>query len=599
MSRFEVDVTKSDRGLLTFVFFILCYVVVFFLAAKLEIVQGRHLLAVFGSGVASWAFQRHLRLYAGTADRLPPTDRLLSLGVVALAGTALFLITRIGYVMAGHDPIIVPTLADSILAHATTMDVYRPGDPGFTYPPGYPILFSIINLLLPAATAVFLFKLLSIGLILALPIGWAWMAKRIFRIPLPFWLLLSLSYLATYGLERTAIFTMEHGKNSQVLAGNILPYLIAILLVCSQRWPSIVLSALAMLGGILVHYSIIYMLATFLAGYALIHFPRRREEWLSVLRLGISGVLSLGLFVLLMKAAFQDPRAGGFGGGDLSGGLQRMAAMLSGDLDVILFILNELGGDILHFHYRGLVLIACVLLPLAVGALLRGREADPFAVARMAAVWGIMVLLEIAFASGIVQVGMTPDFVRWQMIFPQAALLFTGLCAIACYARSGMAGAKAAYAGGAAVTVLCGYFMVHDFTHIAKVFQAHRLQRSQLTEMRDVLAGHSPCFLITDSFTIADGLHTVQRYRPLEYAEIMTGCRILNGSFVQRGAEGGRAVDGLPDAALLASLPVDATVLLIVPEPVEARYRSALPKVAFEPYDGRVGPLPIWKLRLR
>jgi len=123
--------------------------------------------------------------------------------------------------------------------------------------------------------------------------------------------------------------------------------------------------------------------------------------------------------------------------------------------------------------------------------------------------------------------------------------------------------------------------MVHDFKHIARVFQAHRLQRSQLTEMRDVLAGNGPCFLITDSFTIADGLHTVQRYRPLEYAEIMTGCRLLNGSFVQRGAEGGRAMDGLPDAALFASLPADATVLLIVPEPVEARYRSGLPNVTF------------------
>ena len=26
------------------------------------------------------------------------------------------------------------------------MEVYRPGDPGFTYPPGYPILFSLVSL---------------------------------------------------------------------------------------------------------------------------------------------------------------------------------------------------------------------------------------------------------------------------------------------------------------------------------------------------------------------------------------------------------------------------------------------------------------------
>ena len=57
------------------------------------------------------------------------------------------------------------------------------------------------------------------------------------------------------------------------------------------------------------------------------------------------------------------------------------------------------------------------------------------------------------------------------------------------------------------------------------------MARSDLTNVRDALTAAAPCFLITQSVSIVGGLHTIQRYHPLDYAEILTGCRILNGSF--------------------------------------------------------------------
>ncbi|WP_109105363.1 hypothetical protein [Azospirillum sp. TSO35-2] len=602
MNRIEFGSVSLERSFLAVVFLAFFYVLLFFAESKLGMPHGRRVLALLAGGVVAWGFLRYVGSFPVTPARFDRRDALASLCVVLAAGAGLFALTQVSHVMTGNDPIIVPTLADSLLSHATTMEVYRPGDPGFTYPPGYPILFSAVSALVPAMTAIFLFKVLSIALVLVLPVGWAWIGLRVFRIGLPFWLLLCLSYLATFGLERTATYTLEHGKNSQVLAGALLPFLIGILMLSSRRWSGVIYGTLAMTGAILVHYSIIYMVAAFFAGYVLVHLPRRREDWMGVLRLGVSGILSLGLFALLMRAAFNDPRAGGFGLGGLMDGLKGMAAVLLGKDDILLFIFNESNSpDIRHSPYRGLVLIACVALPLVTGWLLRrgGGSGRPFAAARMAGVWGIMLLLQIAFATGTLRVGITPDFARWQMIFPQAALFFTALCAIVCYGRSGLTGSPIAYMGTGAAMAVAVLLAAGDFRHIVEVFALQRVEKATLVHMRDELAGTSPCFLITDSFTIADELHTVQTHRPLEYAEILTGCPILNGSFVQRGVEGGRAIGGLPDASVLAALPADSRILLIASEPVKARYQAALPAVGFEPQDSRIGPLPVWRVRPR
>ena len=51
----------------------------------------------------------------------------------------------------------------------------------------------------------------------------------------------------------------------------------------------------------------------------------------------------------------------------------------------------------------------------------------------MAGVFGIMVLLGIAFATGTVPAGITGDFARWYLIFPQIGLVLATLAGIAFY----------------------------------------------------------------------------------------------------------------------------------------------------------------------
>jgi hypothetical protein len=217
----------------------------------------------------------------------------------------------------------------------------------------------------------------------------------------------------------------------------------------------------------------------------------------------------------------------------------------------------------------------------------------------MAGVWSIMVLIGITFGTGTLQLGITPDYTRWYLIFPQAALVLAALCALVLYARSNGRWARAASLTRVGVAVLATILATSDLLWIADVYRTQRVSQRELINVRDVLADDAaPCFLITQSTTTDGGLRYMQSYKPLEYAEDMTACRILNGSFLQRGAPEGRAVDGLPSAAMLATLPASAAIFLIVPEPVQALYQAALPNAQFVRRDAQIGPLPVWRIRL-
>jgi chorismate mutase len=219
----------------------------------------------------------------------------------------------------------------------------------------------------------------------------------------------------------------------------------------------------------------------------------------------------------------------------------------------------------------------------------------------MAGVFSIMVLLGIAFATGILPVGITADFARWYLIFPQIGLIMAALAAISLYwGRPGKT-STAARAGMLGIFALGGLYMTADLIGDARVAAAQEVSRAELVGVRDTLADLSPngaCFLITESRAIADGLHTVQLYKPLEYAEVLTHCRILNGSFLQRGIAGGRSLGDVPDYAALSSLPQDAPVYLVASQDLENQYRPAMPQARFQPMNRQIGPYPIWKLIL-
>lgn len=597
MTPFGAGISKPERILLGIVFLLLCYASVFLAMSRLGLLSQRHLLALAVTAVATWAFHHFVLATHADAKRLDRKTILVSCLIIGSFGIVLLVVAAPGYVLPGLDPVIVPTLANAFVAHATTMDVYRLGDPGFAYPPGYPILFSIVSILATPLLALSIFKIGTIILVLLFPIGWAWLAYRIFGIPLPAWSLLLLAYVSVFGLERSVTFSLEDGKNSQILAGAVFPFLVGLLLLATRTNIGIVFAIVAFIGAILLHYSILYMVGTFYVAHILVHPPQKKSDWVAHLRMCFVGLSSLAIFIVMFKPALSDPRAGNFGWPDFADGPRRVASVILAKYDELLFIFN--GPSFSNWHrspYRGLFLVGCAILPLAL-IWRRKTRSDYVAAARMAGVFGLMCLLGILLGTEAVKAGITFEFVRWYLIFPQSALMLSVLCAIACHARGQECGAGAAKVALGAVAILSLLVAGIDLVHIARTYRAEPITRSDLANVRDVLSNAAPCFLITQSRTVAGDLHTAQDYRPLDYAEFLTRCKILNGSFVQRGITEGRAMAGLPTAAALATLPLEANIYLITPAAIETRYRTALPGFDFVLQQSQIGPLPVWRVR--
>ena len=474
-------------------FLVLAYVLSFFVVSRFDIVHGGNVIAFASTIAMAWGFLHWALPQPGGPTKWDRRATVAALLVIGIPGVALFIVTWPGYVLIGHDPLIVPTLAQALRSHATTMDVYQPGDPGFTYPPGYPILFSNILALLPTPLqALIIFKVWTVLLLLLLPLGWAWMAHRVFLVPLPFWSILLLSYLAAFGLERTTVLALLPGKNAQILAGAMFPFVVGLMLVTQRAWLGLPFAVASLGGAILVHYSMFYMFVTFFAAYIIIHFPRNREDWLASLRLGLAGILSLSMFVLLMGTSFNDPRAGAFGWPRPLEVAPRMAAVLLARHDELLFIFNGPDFNVYRSPYRGLLLVGCVVLCVAIAYLVRAVHERSFAVARMAAVWGIMLLIGIAFDTGALQVGITYDFTRWYLIFPQTALMLAALCALVVYARAAQSGKLVAYSTLGGLAVVAATMATSDLAWIARAFRAQRVSHGDLTNVRDGLTAASP-----------------------------------------------------------------------------------------------------------
>jgi hypothetical protein len=573
------------------------FVVAFFAWAQLAGLRGRYpFAAACAIGLAVLFVRRVLpRTHAEpTPGRRGTAAALL---IVGAAGALLLWTGWPGYIAPGGiDPCIVPTLAGQLLSHATTMDAYRPGDSGFAYPPGYPILFSIVLCLTTTLHGLLVFKAATLGILLLLPVAWAWLAYRIFAVPLPFWLVLALSFVATFGLERTVTFSLASGKNAQMFGALMFPSLICIIECARRRTIGIPVAALCAAGAVLIYYSNLYLLATFYLAFCLIHPPRGRSEWLAMLRLLLIGVAAAALFAALACTAFHDPRSAGVESPDWGAVLRGMAAMLVEKYNIILFIFNDPDLSAIHSPYRGLCLLGCLLIAVALG---RTPGPQRMAVARMAGVWGIVVLAGLALGTGDLKLGIAPDFVRWYLIFPQSALILAALSALAIAARRRGRLAWVAGGGLAATCALAVILGASDIRAMARDAERSQVRLNELVEISNNLRSHAPCFLITESVSIVYGFLREQLYRPLEYAELLTGCTIVNGSFVHQPMPGGRDAAEMPAAVTLASLPADATILLVSDEPVQARYRALLPEVTFALRPERIGPYSTWRVQPR
>ncbi len=520
-------------------------------------------------------------LAAGTMKSPMParTTRDWAIAIlVAVITASAIAIPMPGYVLPVHDPIAVPLFAQIIAAGRLPLDVYAPGDSGFAYPPGFPIVLAPLFGLFDAYRVLYAFKLISIGVAAAIPFTWGWMLARLFGSPLPLWQHVAASSFAFLAVERTLAFTLPFaGKNAQLLAGLLAPIVVVVMIEQSRRRWGWLLGGVVLFGLTLIHFAALHLIAAVCAGWCALMLLRRGPTLGEAASLAGMGLLASGLLLVTLHPVIADPRTGGLDYPQLwSGGLS-LAEALTVRANPVLVIFSESEGfGIAGFPYRGPFLLACFATCLAAPLLLPGHAA--LRACRDAAIVSLVgILVSLAFAYRIVPAAITADYVRWYLWLLQAALITAALLSITAVAWSsiGWIGTAAAIVLGAAAVWGFGTALGDAIRYAEwnKSQAVHKLDLQAAVAAVSAAAQESKrCLLLGDSVTILDGLVTFQRAKPLEYLELLTPCRFHNGAYVHGAAPGSRDLDGLPSAAALAALPPGHAVVLIARTERQARY---------------------------
>jgi hypothetical protein len=496
----------------------------------------------------------------------PPGGRRgLALGLlwVGLAALWVLVLFHHGWALPPGDPIAVPQFARAIAQGSLLTQAYPPGSSGHAYPPGYPILFAPAAALLSPIDALAMFKAITLACVVLIPAAWAWLHTRLFPPQPPLWACAGLAYAAFFMAERTLGFvTPFAGKNALLVGLLVFPAVTLATLSLARsprRWP---LAVAPVYGLILIHYTMLHLLAAVLGAYFLVGLATRRRTWPEAARVLAVAVMSVGLLILLNHEATSDSRAGSLAFDPLDGLGELAELMLTQRPGFVIFMDQDFGLP--WSPFRGLVLVIC-----AAFAVLTGLVAKKLPLGESAAVYLIALLTSFAFALGVVPAGISLDFVRW-FIWPLQSALF--LCAgLGCVAfwsafpgwpRALLAGLAAIAAGGGLMTLYA------DGRAERAVFRQTAVSHAELAGVDELLPDRAVaggCFLIGESVAGAGAGApvVVQRSLGWNYAETVSRCLYLNGSWVQPGSPFGREVDGLPSPAALRDIPAGAEVYFI------------------------------------
>lgn len=470
-------------------------------------------------------------------------------------------------ILPAHDPIAIPALAAHLAAGELPATIYHPGSFGHAYPSGAPLLFSSLWAVVTPAQGLMLLKYITLAALVLIPATWGWLFHRVFALPLSITFWLTICYLAFWGLERTIGFVLPFaGKTALIWALTMCPLLLAFMLDCAHRrsrWIWLV-GGLALFGLIMLNYSMAHLAAACLAGIWLAGFERSRAHWMAALRLAAMLVFAAALVLLLMRDAISDPRAGGFQFAPLLRLQQMVELFLDEATPVVIFHNTDFG--LLQPVYRGAIQIGAWALAwwaaahVAQGAYIRGLRACLC----------IIVLILLA-GFGVIPAGITLDYARW-IVWPLQALSFAVAMAIAISAAREWRGAPRAIAAALAIALagtaiaMIGldapplkHIVRRDAVPIKRLVQEARWLENE--------AGPGPCRLVGDSHVTGDNLSVFHVERLYSHVALVSRCRFVNGSWVDKGMPEARAWDGLPTLGHLRTTLAPDTRLLLIGSP--------------------------------
>jgi hypothetical protein len=491
------------------------------------------------------------------------------LGAEAIAVTAVglawaFAVFGGGGILPPGDAIAVPQFAREIAGGRTLTEAFPPGSSGHAYPPGYPLLFSLVSMGLTPTAALVAFKVLTILIVGLIPAAWARMHLSLFFPTTPAWMVFAASYLAFVVLERHLGFlTAFAGKNAVQFALLVFPAVATATLRLARARILWMVAALPLFGLFLIHYSMVHLSAAFLGAYLV---AGRKRSLVEALRIAAAGALAVGLLILVSGAALADPRAATSAWTPAAGLVNLMRQAIAAKPEVVVF--HDAAFGVVPSFYRLPLMVSCSAFAFLVGR----RLAEP-ALWRAAATYGLAFAASLAIGYGLVPLRLSVDFMRCFVWALQAAILTTTcLAALALLPRPARP-LQALLAGGVALLSLVA---ARDAWVEHRVFARRTLAPQDVRAVSQILPARGPCFLIAESDSRPEVMTTTQHATAWNYAEAVSPCRFLTGSWVQPGSPGGRDLDGLPAAGVLQATPRGSAVFFSGDEQRLDRYRAEL-----------------------
>ena len=597
-----LSIRKRDRLLLATV----CYPSIFYLADELGVPRGYPTPVAWGllgllAILIGLTVIRGLRDVPSLKAMLVTQNSIKSFLLVTIVCVLLLLQYLPTHLLPDHDPIAVQTFAKAIAQNRSAIEPsFAPDDVFANYPPGYPILFSPVFLQFSGLEAAVIFKHLNLLIVALTPLLWATYTRRIFEGRLPEHLVILAWYVGFFCLDRTIGYTQPFaGKNAMLLAGFLFPFVFLLFSQCHSSVSHFLAASLALLGLFLVHYSALYMVVICALVYMALHYAapwKRPGPWLVH---AASGALALILFLPVALRLFAHPP-------EFASGATASAS--SALLSLVEFMFAPFSNVVFIFHDRPFVLPwpfknAALLLLLSWLLWIQRRfswNKEGKRVFCMTRMFGGAWFLSLVLAAGLVpRSGIDTDYVRWFIFYFQAGIFAGALqCSWVAWREGHLRCRTPRLWLGLGISAAMLITVLDYASQLSVIVKRRHFQShlEQLDQILETFSERSACFVVAKSRTVVEtGAHFLYGLNALDYVPVISGCKLVTGSWVSRPLSGGRSLDGLPSLAVLSQLAAEGNVLFFGWDRQMKRYQQQVPGIRFRRLPSRVGPVSVWR----
>ncbi|MDJ0956816.1 MAG: hypothetical protein QNI91_08175 [Arenicellales bacterium] len=465
-----------------------------------------------------------------------------------------------GCVFPSHDAVAILAFGRRIAANQAILQIPFASEATWAaYPPGLPILLSLLFSGLSTVNVLSIFKWALLLVIATIPLIWACYCQRLFRLRIPLILIHIAFVVGVFLLERTLLLAPSFaGKYALIVTGALLPFCLWSVSQAYRSIGSFTLAVVSILGLVLIHYSAIHLLFIFIPFLCLAmwqpHAKRRARFTLGAVAAICSAVLFVPMALFAKAAGIEQQAQQDIPFFELFGDA------LLGYRSHFLFIFHDV-ARLSHWPNKGWVLLGAIALVVALWAMSSKTKRLLKQCAWLALGGGVAVVLGAMLGSGLVSSAQVSlDYARWFSFVPQFivfSIVVLAVCIVTIKAWQGKNRRLAAMVGIVALGVLSTRipYVWDDARQVRLLVKASHISRQEIKEATSTLAAFSekaPCYVATQGLPIAD--RYAHGYRLVSYVPVVSDCTVVSGSWIHTPMPGGRDNDGFPSQSFVQRL---------------------------------------------